>query len=134
MGLIKCTVTFVFRALFVTALIGLGVKNFLDINKNIPKVQNTLKLAETRLPKHNLVDQAFQKANIFVFELMNFHCGLLLLTALLALFRFRLAGYTMFLFVLLELALKNNYFLVKDEQFISNALKYVSLYASVLYI
>lgn len=134
MGFLKCTFTFVFRALFVLALVGLGVKNFLDINKNIPKVQNTLRLAETKLPKHNLVEQALKKANIFVFELMNFHCGLLLLTALLALFRFRLAGFTMFLFVLLELALKNNYLLVRDEQFITNALKYASLFASVLYI
>jgi len=134
MGFLKCTVTFIFRALFVIALIGLGVKNFLDINKNIPRVQNTLKLLETRLPKHNLVNQTLQKANTFVFELMNFHCGLLLLTALLALFRFRLAGFTMFMFVLLELALKNNYFLFRDEQFISNALKYSCLFASVLYI
>jgi len=134
MSFLKCTLTFIFRALFVIALIGLGVKNFLDINKNIPKVQTTLKIAENRLPKHNFIDQAFKKANTFVFELMNFHCGLLLLTALLALLRFRLAGLTMFLFVLLELALKNNYFLVKDEQFITNALKYTSLFASILYI
>lgn len=134
MGFLRCTITFIFRALFVTALIGLGVKNFLDINKNIPKVQNTLKLAETKLPKHNLLDQALLHANTYVFELMNFHCGLLLLTAFLALFRFRLASFTMFLFVVLELALKNNYYFVKDEQFIHNALKYASLFASVLYI
>lgn len=134
MGFLKCTITFIFRALFVTALLGLGVKNFLDINRNIPRVQNTLKLAGTRLPKHSLVDQTLQKANTLVFELMNFHCGLLLLTSLLALFRFRFAKFTMFVYVLLELALKNNYFLTKDEQFIHNGLKYISLFASVLYI
>jgi len=134
MGFLKFTFTLIFRALFVTALLGLGIKNFVDINKNIPKVQNTLKLVEGKLPKNVLLKQTIDRANVYIFELLNFHCGLLILTALLALFRFRLASLTMFMFVLLELVLKNNYFLVKDEQYINNALKFVSLFASVLYI
>jgi len=134
MGFLYSMVRFTFRALFVIALIGLGVKNFLDINHNIPQVQKNLKNIEDKLPRHHLLKQTFTKANTFIFEVMNVHSGLLFLTALLALFRFKLSKFTMFLYVVLELALKQTIIFQRDEQAISNALKYVSLFASVLYI
>lgn len=134
MGFLKCTITFFFRALFLTALVGLSVKNFLEINKNLPSVQKSLKLAESKLPKHPIITQVFEKADLFIFEVLNIHCGLLLLTSLLALFKFRHAKLTMFLYVLLELALHNNYLLFKDDKNIHNTLKWVSLFGSILYI
>ena len=134
MGFVKCTVTFLFRALFVVALVGLGVRHFLDINNNIPNVQKNLKLAESKLPKNEFLTKGFEKSHTMVFEILNVHAGLLILTGLLALFRFKLCKVTMFVFVVLELALNNNYLLVRDERYLQNTLKYVSLFASVLYI
>ena len=131
MGVIGNFFTFTFRALFVLSLLGLAVKQFSQIENNLPNIKSGLARLEKIIPTHPHVTNAFAKVNQVQFELLHGHVGLLLLAALACLFRMKISKVAMLFYVVLELALNNNYYLERTEKNIANTFVYLSLLFSV---
>ena len=133
MGVIGNFFTFTFRTLFVISLLGLAAKQFITIENNLPNIKNGLNRLEKNIPSHPHVTTAFAKLNQVHFELLHGHVALLIMAAIGCLFRMRISKVAMFLYVLIELAMNNNYFLERTERNLTNTLMYVSIMGSLFY-
>ena len=133
MGLISNFFTFTFRTLFVLSLLGLAAKQFIHIENNLPNIKTGLNRLEKNIPSHPHVSTVFEKINQVHFELLHGHVALLIMAALGCLFKMRISKVAMFLYVLIELAMNNNYYLERTEKNLTNTLMYVSILSSLFY-
>ena len=133
MGIIVNFFTFTFRTLFVLSLLGLAVKQFTQIENSLPNIKTGLNKLEKNIPANPHVANAFEKLNQIHFELLHIHIGLLIFAALSCLFRMRISKVAMFLYVFIELAINNNYFLERTEKNLTNVLMYTTIMSSVFY-
>ena len=133
MGVISNFFTFTFRTLFVLSLLGLAAKQFISIEQNLPKVKTGLNNLEKNIPSHPHVSTALAKLNKIHFELLHGHVVLLVLAAIGCLLRMRVSKVFMFLYVVIELALFNNYYLERTEKNLTNVFMYASIMGSVFY-
>merc|ERR1719362_2726615 len=129
MGVIGNFFTFTFRTLFVISLLGLAAKQFIHLENNLPNIKNGLNKLEKNIPSHPHVTNAFAKLNQVHFELLHGHVALLILAALGCLFRMRISKVMMFLYVVIELAMNNNYFIERTEKNLTNVFMYMSIMA-----
>ena len=133
MGIIGNFFTFTFRTLFVLSLLGLAVKQFTLIENKLPNIKSGLTKLEKNIPSHPYIANAFEKLNQIHFEILHGHVGLLILAALGCFFRMRISKVAMFLYVFIELAINNNYFLERTEKNLTNVLIYTTIMSSVFY-
>ena len=125
--------TFTFRTLFVLSLLGLAAKQFIHIESNLPKMKTGLNNLEKNIPSHPHVSTVFAKLNTVHFELLHGHVLLLVIAALGCLMNMRVTKMAMLLYVLIELAMCNNYYMERTEKNLTNVFMYVSVMASVFY-
>jgi len=131
MGLLGNFFTFTFRFLFALSLLGLAAKQFIHLETKLPHIKTGLENLQKNIPTHPHVNTAFTKLNEVHFELLHGHVALLVIAALACLFRMRIKFVAMFLYVVIELALFNNYYLERTERNLTNTFMYVSLMAAV---
>jgi hypothetical protein len=131
MGLVGNFFTFTFRFLFVLSLLGLAAKQFITLDTKLPHVKTGLENLQRNIPSHPHVSTVFDKLNGVHFELLHGHVALLVLAALACLFKMRIRYVAMFLYVVIELALFNNYYLERTERNLTTTFMYVSLMAAV---
>ena len=134
MGAFSNFFTFTFRTLFVLSLLGLAAKQFIHIEQNLPKMKTGLNNLEKNIPSHPHATTAFAKLNSVHVELLHGHVILLVLAALACLLKFtRISKITMFLYVLIELAVFNNYYFDRSEANLRHTLMFSSIMGSVFY-
>ena len=133
MGAFSNLFTFTFRTLFVLSLLGLAAKQFISIEQNLPKMKTGLNNLEKNVPSHPHATTAFVKLNSVHVELLHGHVILLVIAALGALFNMRVSKVAMFLYVLIELAVFNNYYFDRSEANLRHTLMFSSIMGSVFY-
>ena len=120
---------FIFKVLLAAAILYIGTITLQDSSKNENRIVNNLENLFTKFKLPNDVLKTVKKYSNVLTYVEPF---LLLLTGLSVLFGQKGAGFYFFLELCFNMALINNPFLYKDEKYLFNVAKFVSIYGGIL--